>query len=88
MISKEKKQAIIAQYARTPGDTGSPEVQIAVLTERIAELTEHLKNNQKDHHSRRGLLKMVGQRRNLLAYLKKKDIEAYRELIAKLGLRK
>ena len=88
MISKEKKQAIIAQYARTPGDTGSPEVQIAVLTERIAELTEHLKNNQKDHHSRRGLLKMVGERRNLLAYLKKKDIEAYRELIAKLGLRK
>ena len=88
MISKEKKQAIIAQYARTPGDTGSPEVQIAVLTERIAELTEHLKNNQKDHHSRRGLLKMVGQRRGLLEYLKKKDIERYRALIEKLGLRK
>ena len=88
MISKEKKQAIIAQYARTPGDTGSPEVQIAVLTERIAELTEHLKNNQKDHHSRRGLLKMVGQRRNLLAYLKGKDIERYRTLIEQLGLRK
>ena len=88
MISKEKKQAIIAQYARTPGDTGSPEVQIAVLTERIAELTEHLKNNQKDHHSRRGLLKMVGQRRGLLDYLKKKDIERYRALIEKLGLRK
>ena len=88
MISKEKKQAIIAQYARTPGDTGSPEVQIAVLTERIAELTEHLKYNQKDHHSRRGLLKMVGQRRGLLDYLKKTDIERYRALIEKLGIRK
>ena len=88
MISKEKKQAIIAQYARTPGDTGSPEVQIAVLTERIAELTEHLKNHQKDHHSRRGLLKMVGQRRGLLDYLKKTDIERYRALIEKLGIRK
>ena len=88
MISKEKKQAIIAEYARTPGDTGSPEVQIAVLTERIAELTEHLKSNQKDHHSRRGLLKMVGQRRGLLAYLKKTDLEGYRALIAKLGIRK
>ena len=88
MISKEKKQAIIAQYARTPGDTGSPEVQIAVLTERIAELTEHLKNNQKDHHSRRGLLKIVGQRRCLLDYLKKTDIERYRALIEKLGIRK
>ena len=88
MISKEKKQAIIAQYARTPGDTGSPEVQIAVLTERIAELTEHLKNNPKDHHSRRGLLKMVGQRRGLLDYLKKTDIERYRALIEKLGIRK
>ena len=88
MIAKEKKQAIIAEYGRTPNDTGSPEVQIALLTERISHLTEHLKSHQKDHHSRRGLLKMVGQRRNLLAYLKKKDIEAYRELIAKLGLRK
>ena len=88
MISKEKKQAIIAQYARTPGDTGSPEVQIAVLTERISELTEHLKNNQKDHHSRRGLLKMGGQRRGLLDYLKKTDIERYRALIEKLGIRK
>ena len=87
-ISKEKKQAIIAEYARTPGDTGSPEVQIAVLTERIQELTEHLKNNQKDHHSRRGLLKMVGQRRGLLDYLKKTDIERYRALIEKLGIRK
>ena len=88
MISKEKKAAIIAQYGRKPGDTGSPEVQIAILTERINELTEHLKNNQKDHHSRRGLLKMVGQRRGMLAYLKEKDIERYRALIEKLGLRK
>lgn len=88
MISKEKKQAIIAEYARKEGDTGSPEVQIAILTERIRELTEHLKTNQKDHHSRRGLLKMVGQRRGLLAYLKKTDIEGYRALIAKLGIRK
>ena len=88
MISKEKKQAIIAQYARTPGDTGSPEVQIAILTARIQELTEHLQKNQKDHHSRRGLLKMVGQRRGLLDYLKKTDIERYRALIEKLGIRK
>jgi len=71
MIAKEKKQAIIAEYGRTPGDTGSPEVQIAILTARIQELTEHLKVNPKDHHSRRGLLKMVGQRRGLLAYFKK-----------------
>lgn len=88
MISKEKKTAIINEYARTAGDTGSPEVQIAILTARIQELTEHLKVNQKDHHSRRGLLKMVGQRRRLLAYLKDKDIERYRELIARLGIRK
>ena len=88
MISKEKKQAIIAEYARGTGDTGSPEVQIALLTERIKELTEHLKNNDKDHHSRRGLLKMVGQRRSLLAYLKNKDINRYRELISRLGIRK
>jgi small subunit ribosomal protein S15 len=88
MISKEKKTTIINEYARTPGDTGSPEVQIAVLTERIQELTEHLKTNQKDHHSRRGLFKMVGQRRGLLDYLKKKDIERYRSLIEKLGIRK
>jgi small subunit ribosomal protein S15 len=88
MISKEKKTAIINEYARTPGDTGSPEVQVAVLTARIQELTEHLKNNPKDHHSRRGLLKMVGQRRGLLAYLKDKDIERYRSLIERLGLRK
>ena len=88
MIAKEKKQAIIAEYGRTPNDTGSPEVQIAVLTARIQELTEHLKANPKDHHSRRGLLKMVGQRRGLLAYLKKIDIERYRALIDSLGLRK
>ena len=88
MISKEKKTAIINEYARTPGDTGSPEVQVAVLTARIQELTEHLKNNPKDHHSRRGLLKMVGQRRGLLAYLRDKDIERYRTLIERLGLRK
>ena len=75
MISKEKKTAIINEYARKPGDTGSPEVQIAVLTARIQELTEHLKSNPKDHHSRRGLLKMVGLRRGLLAHLKKTDLE-------------
>ena len=88
MISKEKKQAIIAEYGRCEGDTGSPEVQVAILTARIQELTEHLKVNQKDHHSRRGLLKMVGKRRALLEYLKKNDIEGYRNLIARLGIRK
>lgn len=88
MISKEKKAAIIAEYGRTPQDTGSTEVQIAILTERIRELTEHLKVNKKDHHSRRGLLKMVGQRRGLLDYLMKKDIEGYRSLIVRLGIRK
>ena len=88
MISKEKKASIIAEYGRKAGDTGSPEVQIAILTARIAELTEHLKSNQKDHHSRRGLLKMVGQRRGLLDYLKKTDLEGYRALIEKLGIRK
>ena len=77
MITKEKKTAIINEYARSEGDTGSPEVQIAVLTARIEELTAHLKENQKDHHSRRGLLKMVGQRRGLLAYLKKTYMERY-----------
>ena len=82
------KTDIIKQYARTEGDTGSPEVQVAVLTARINELNDHLKTHKKDHHSRRGLLKMVGRRRNLLAYLKEKDIERYRELIARLGLRK
>ena len=88
MISKEKKQAIIAEYGRSEGDTGSPEVQIAILTARINELTEHFKANPKDHHSRRGLLKMVGHRRNLLAYLQKVDIERYRSIIARLGIRK
>ena len=88
MIAKDKKQSIIAEYGRTPNDTGSPEVQIAILTARIGELTDHLKENPKDHHSRRGLLKMVGQRRGLLAYLKKIDIERYRSLIERLGLRK
>lgn len=88
MISKEKKQEIMKTYARKEGDTGSPEVQIAVLTERINELTEHLKKNPKDHHSRRGLLMMVGRRRGLLDYLAKKDLQAYRDLIAKLGIRK
>ena len=88
MISKEKKTAIMKEYARCEGDTGSPEVQIAVLSARIQELTEHLKAHPKDNHSRRGMFKMVGQRRGLLAYLKEKDIERYRALIEKLGLRK
>ena len=88
MITKEKKTEIIKKYAVKEGDTGSPEVQVAVLTERIKELTEHLKTHKKDHHSRRGLLKMVGKRRGLLDYLKSKDIEAYRQLIEKLGIRK
>ena len=88
MISKEKKAAIMAEFARTPGDTGSPEVQVAILTERIKELTEHLKTHHKDHHSRRGMLQLVGQRRGLLDYLKKTDIERYRALIEKLGIRK
>ena len=82
------KNAIIAEYAIHEGDTGSPEVQIAILTARINHLTEHLKEHKQDKHSRRGLLKMVGRRRNLLAYLQKKDIERYRSLIARLGLRK
>lgn len=82
------KAEIIEKYGRTPSDTGSPEVQIALLTARISLLTEHLKSHKKDHHSRRGLLKMVGQRRGLLNYLKKKDIMRYRELIQRLGLRK
>ena len=87
MISAEKKQAIMSEFARTEGDTGSPEVQVAILTERINELTEHLKVHKKDNHSRRGLLKMVGHRRNLLVYLYNKDIERYRALIKKLGIR-
>lgn len=88
MITKEMKEDIIKTYGKTAGDTGSPEVQIAILTARINDLNEHFKTNPKDHHSRRGMLKMVGQRRGLLAYLKKKDIERYRTLIEKLGLRK
>ena len=82
------KKTVIDAHAKHEGDTGSPEVQVALLTARINHLTEHLKNNAHDHHSRRGLLKMVGRRRNLLAYLQKKDIERYRALIAKLGIRK
>ena len=88
MISKEMKEKIVADYGRSAGDTGSPEVQIALLPARINDLTDHFKANPKDHHSRRGLLKMVGQRRGLLAYLKKVDIERYRTLIERLGLRK
>ena len=87
-MMKDQKQQIIETYATHEGDTGSPEVQIALLTTRINELTEHLKVHKKDHHSRRGLLKMVGHRRNLLAYLQKTDIERYRSIIARLGLRK
>ncbi len=87
-MTAERKAEIIKTYATHEGDTGSPEVQIALLTERINNLTEHLKENKKDHHSRRGLLKMVGHRRNLLAYLQKVDIERYRSIIARLGIRK
>jgi len=82
------KQEIIAEYGKNETDTGSPEVQVALLTERINHLTEHLKMHKKDHHSRRGLLKMVGQRKGLLDYIKDRDVVGYRELIAKLGLRK
>ena len=88
MITTEMKKEIITKYGKTPEDTGSPEVQIALLTARITELTEHLKTHKKDHHSRRGLLKMVGQRRGLLDYLKRTDIERYRSIIDRLGLRK
>ena len=88
MITKEKKAEIIKEYQTKEGKTGSPEVQVAILTYRINDLNEHLKANHKDHHSRRGLLKMVGKRRNLLAYLKENDLERYRSLIARLGLRK
>ena len=88
MITKEKKQEIINEYALSEGDTGSPEVQVAILTYRINDLNDHLKKHPKDFHSRRGLLKMVGQRRNLLKYLRGVDIERYRSLIARLGLRK
>lgn len=87
-MTNAEKTEIMQKYARHEGDTGSPEVQIAVLTKRINDLTEHLKEHKKDHHSRRGLLKMVGHRRNLLAYLRNKDIERYRAIIAELGIRK
>ena len=87
-MTKERKLEIIKDYGRSEGDTGSPEVQIALLTERINHLTEHLKTHKKDHHSRRGLLMLVGQRRGLLNYLKSKDIEGYRVLINKLGIRR
>ncbi len=87
-MTNEEKTAIMQEYALHEGDTGSPEVQVAVLTKRINDLTEHLKTHKKDHHSRRGLLKMVGHRRNLLAYMQEKDVERYRSLIARLGIRK
>ena len=87
MIQKEKKQAVITDYRTHETDTGSPEVQVAVLTERVRELTEHLKIHKKDFHSRRGFLKMVGRRRKLLRYLKEKDFNCYRSLIERLGLR-
>jgi len=87
-ISTVRKQETIGKFKQHDGDTGSPEVQVALLSERIAHLTEHLKNNHKDHHSRRGLLKMVGKRRALLDYLKRKDLERYRKLIDSLGLRR
>jgi small subunit ribosomal protein S15 len=88
MLTVERKRAIINEYKTHESDTGSPEVQIAILTERINYLTEHLKTHKKDHHSRRGLLKMVGQRRGLLNYLSNKDIARYRAIIERLGLRK
>lgn len=88
MFATDKKQEIIKSYKLHEGDTGSPEVQIALLTERITYLTEHFKVHKKDHHSRRGLLKIVGQRRRLLDYLKKKDVERYRSIIEKLGIRR
>ncbi|MBO4872279.1 MAG: 30S ribosomal protein S15 [Lachnospiraceae bacterium] len=88
MTSKERKAEIIAEFGKNPQDTGSPEVQIALLTERIRELTEHLKVHPKDHHSRRGLFMLVGQRRGMLDYVKKNDIEEYRTLIDRLGIRK
>ena len=88
MLTPARKKELIETYRINEADTGSPEVQIAILSERISYLTEHLKNNKKDHHSRRGLLKMVGQRRGLLNYLMKKDIERYRSLVERLGLRK
>lgn len=87
-LQKDEKSTIIVEYSTHEGDTGSPEVQVALLTARINQLTEHLKTHKKDHHSRRGLLMMVGQRRRLLNYLSKKDIERYRSVVARLGLRR
>lgn len=87
-VTQERKQELLKEYATKDGDTGSPEVQVAVLTERIVNLTEHFKSNHKDHHSRRGLIKMVGQRRRLLDYLNRKNSERYASLIKRLGLRK
>jgi small subunit ribosomal protein S15 len=87
-VSTVRKAETISKFQQSPGDTGSPEVQVALLSERITHLTEHLKNNHKDHHSRRGLLKMVGQRRALLDYLKRKNLDRYRKLIDTLGLRR
>lgn len=88
MLLKSEKQAIMKEYARFEGDTGSPEVQVAVLTEQINRLTEHMKEHKHDFHSHRGLMKMIGRRRNLLTYLKDKDLNRYKELISRLGLRK
>lgn len=88
MLTKEAKATIVADYAQHPGDTGSSEVQVAILTRRINELTDHLRTHKQDHHSRRGLLKLVGHRRRLLAYLNKTDVDRYRAVIARLGLRK
>lgn len=88
MLDEEKKKEIITDFQTHEGDTGSPEVQVALLSGRIAYLTDHFKTHKKDHHSRRGLLKLVGKRRNMLDYLKKKDIERYRNLIKRLGLRR
>lgn len=87
MLTKEEKQAIIDEYGKDENDTGSPEVQIAMLSQRISELTEHLRIHKNDHHSRRGMYKLIGQRRGLLKYLAKKDVERYRDLISKLNLR-
>jgi small subunit ribosomal protein S15 len=87
-VSTVKKAEVVKKFQQHEGDTGSPEVQVALLSERVSHLTEHLKNNHKDHHSRRGLLKMVGQRRALLDYLKRKDLDRYKKLIETLGLRR
>ncbi len=87
-LLKEQKSQTIAEHARAEGDTGSPEVQIAILSRRISDLTEHLKDHPKDHHSRRGLLRLVGRRRRLLEYLRRQDVERYRSIIGKLGLRR